>query len=441
MNPSWLHRLRELLWGEREALGRYQQELRQGGRYLWALVRDLLEGQVSMRAMSLVYTTLLSLVPLLALAFSLLKGLGVHNSLEPVLLRFLEPLGAQGVQLTRNIIGFVENIKVGVLGSLGVALLLYTVLSMIQKVEDAFNFIWRIEARRRLGQRVGEYLSVLLVGPAAIVLALGITATVLNSAFVAHLAQIEPLGMMLYVVGRLVPYAVIVGLFTFLYTFIPNTRVRFGAAFGGGLLAGVLWQSASLAFASFVAASPNYNAIYSGFAILILLLIWLYVGWLILLIGCQLSYYLQYPERLTPTRVAPHLSGHATETLGLWITGLVGGRFLRGEPALSREWLHRELPAVPEHIDRVIAILLHHGVLAESGADNALLLPGRDLGSLTVADLWQMLREGFDGPQRGRDGLAREVQRLLETARSGFAGGAGSQSVRDWIAAGGSAPG
>lgn len=430
-DSHWLHRLRDALWDERAGLGRFEREARTLGRYLYALARDLLDGQVSMRAMSLVYTTLLSLVPLLALGFSVLKGMGVHNSLEPVLLRFLEPLGPQGEQLARNVIGFVENIKVGVLGSLGVMLLLYTVMSMIQKVEDSFNYIWRIEARRRLGQRLGEYLSLLLVGPFAIILALGMTASVLNSSVVSHLTAIEPFGLVVYLLGRLVPYAVIVGLFTFLYLFVPNTRVRLHAAFGGGLLAGVLWQSASLAFASFVAAAPNYNAIYSGFAIVIFLLIWLYVGWLILLVGCQLSYYLQYPERLAPTRVAPLMSGRQAESLGLWVTGLVGRRFLAAEAPLTRDQLHRDLPAPPEHIDRVTDILLHHGVLVEGAAGE--LLPRRDLDSLTVAQLWQLLREGVDHRSHGRDALAREVQALLESAEAGFAASGGGQTLRQWL--------
>lgn len=431
---KWLEQVRAALWDEREALGRFPQQLRKVGRYLYALGRDLLDGQIRMRAMSLVYTTLLSLVPLLALGFSLLKALGVHNSLQPVLDRFLAPLGPQGVQLSQNIIAFVENIKVGVLGSVGVILLLYTVLSMIQKVEDSFNFIWRVEARRKLGQRISEYLSVLLVGPAAIVLALGTTASLLNSELVATLSRVEPLGLIFFVAGRLVPYAVIIGLFTFLYAFVPNTRVRLRAAFGGGLLAGLLWQSASLAFASFVANSPNYNAIYSGFAIVILLLIWLYVGWLILLVGCQLSYYLQYPERLAPTRVAPLMSGREAESLGLWVTGLVGRRFLAGEAPLTRDQLHRDLPAVPEHIDRVVEILLHHGVLVEGAAGE--LLPRRDLDSLTVAQLWQLLRAGLDDRLRGRDALAREVQELVASAEAGFAEGGGRRTLREWLSQG-----
>lgn len=435
MTPEWLARLRSALWGEHETLNRFQREFRLAGRYLYALFRDLLDGQISMRAMSLVYTTLLSLVPLLALAFSLLKGLGAHNELEPVLQRFLEPLGPQGNEVARTVVAFVENIKVGVLGFVGVALLLYTVLSMIQKVEDAFNYIWRVQMRRRLGQRIGEYLSVLLIGPFAIFLALGMTASVMSSGFVARIAEIEPLGAVIYVLGRLLPYFVIVGLFTFLYVFIPNTRVRLGPAFGGGLLAGVLWQTASLGFASFVASSPNYNAIYSGFAIVILLLIWLYVGWLILLIGCQLAYYLQNPERLTPTRTAPQMWARATELLGLQVVALVGRRFLAGEPPATVEQLQRELPALPDHVERVVEVLLHHGVLAESGADGRQLLPRRDLDSLTLAQLWQLLRAGADGG--GPDGAMPEVRALVDAAESGFAQAAGKQSVRAWLAAGG----
>jgi membrane protein len=427
--PVWLARLRETLWGEREALTRFQHELRHAGRYIYAVSRDLLDGQISMRAMSLVYTTLLSLVPLLALAFSLLKGVGAHNNLEPILEEFLVPLGPQGADLARNIVAFVENIKVGVLGSLGVLLLMYTVLSMIQKIEDAFNYIWRVETRRRLGQRIGEYLSLLLVGPVAIFVALGMTASVMSSGFVAQLAAIEPMGAILYVLGRLIPYFVIVGLFTFLYTFIPNTRVRLRAAFGGGLLAGFLWQSASLGFASFVANSPNYNVIYSGFAIVILALIWLYVGWLILLVGCQLAYYLQYPERLTPTRIAPQMWGRPAELLGLQIVALVGRRFLAGEPPVTLDQLHRDLPALPEHIERIVDVLVHHGVLAESGAEGSQLLPKRDLDSLTVAQLWQLLREGVDG-RRG----SGEVHALVDGVEAAFAQGAGRQTVREWLA-------
>lgn len=433
MNRPLLQRVRSRLW-EHEPANENERQLMQLGRYLVVLGRDLMDGQLTMRAMSLVYTSLLSLVPLLALGFSLFKALGIHNALEPVLRKLLAPLGAQGAEITVSIIGFVENIKVGVLGSLGVALLFYAVISMLQKIESSFNFVWRIATGRKLGQRVGEYLSVIIVGPVLVFSALGITASVLNSSVLARLAAIEPFGALVYMLGKLVPYLLIIGAFTFLYAFIPNTRVRVRAALAGGVLAGLLWQTGSAAFAAFVVRATNYNLIYSSFAIIIFLLIWLYLGWLILLIGCQLSYYVQNPERLTPTRAAPHLSGRLAELLGLQVMGVIGRRFVKGEPVPTLDELRRALPAIPEHVDRVVEILQHHGVLTES-ADTRQLVPNRDLDSLTVAELWQQIRRGFDGPgkSRARDELSREVQDLLDAAESGFAKSAGKQTLREWL--------
>jgi len=113
-------------------------------RVCYIMVRELATGELNLRAMSLVFTTLLSLVPLIAVAFSVLKAFGVHNQIEPLLLSVLEPLGTKGVEITTNIIGFVQNVKVGVLGSVGVAMLFYTIIALVQKVENAFNFVWRV---------------------------------------------------------------------------------------------------------------------------------------------------------------------------------------------------------------------------------------------------------------------------------------------------------
>ncbi len=159
-------------------------------------------------------------------------------------------------------------------------------------------------------------------------------------------------------------------------------------------------------------------------------LIWLYLGWLILLLGCQLAYYLQYPERLTPTRIAPQMWGRSAELLGLQIVALVGRRFLTGEPPVTVDQLHRELPALPEHVERIVEVLLHHGVLAESGAGGRQLLPKRDLDSLTVAQLWQLLREGVDGRRGSGEAVA-----LVDGLEAAFAQSGGRQTVREWLTA------
>lgn len=426
--PPHLDRLKQRLFDPQEGTP-LPRPVARAGRLLWVLGRDLIEGQLSMRAMSLVYTTLLSLVPLLALSFSILKALGVHNSLEPLLAEALAPLGERAADITSSVIGFVENVQVGVLGSLGVALLFYAAVSMIQKVENSFNFIWRIDAPRPFSQRVGEYLAVLTVGPVLIFSALGVTASLLSSDLVVRMAQIEPFGFLVSSLTRALPYILVIGAFTFAYSFIPNSRVRLLPALAGGITAGVLWQSASLIFAGFVAGTNNYNAVYSGFAIFLFLLIWLYVGWLILLIGCQLAFYLQNPNHIRLTRIPPHLASRAAEYIGLSVMLLVTRAFVRGTAAPSTEELVERINAAPEHVHRQLAILHQHGMLAATGARDDRWLPAVDPGQITVARLWRLVRAGSEPQAHGRDPLTQDVMQLLNDAERPFDEARGSLTL------------
>ncbi|NNF97230.1 MAG: YihY family inner membrane protein, partial [Halobacteria archaeon] len=249
------------------------------------IMRDISEGQITLRAMGLVYTTLLAMVPLIAVSFSVLKGFGVHNQVEPLLLGLLEPLGDKGVEITEKIIGFVDNINVTVLGSLGVALLFYTAVSLMQKIERAFNDTWRVTELRPFAQRFSDYLTVILIGPVLMFTALGVTASIGNIEMVKAAMQVEVIGASIQLAGRLLPYLLVVGAFTFVYVFVPNTRVSFRAALIGALVAGLMWQIMGWGFAAFVANSTKYTAIYAAFATMLILLIWLYVSWLILLTG------------------------------------------------------------------------------------------------------------------------------------------------------------
>jgi membrane protein len=206
--------IREHIWrADLSAMRPWKAWLTQLLRVLYVVTRDLTDGQLTLRAMSLVYTTLLSLVPLLAVSFSVLKGFGVHNQIEPLLQNFLAPLGPKGAEITGYVIGFVENMRVGVLGSLGLGLLLYTVVSLIQKIEQAFNFTWHAVQNRSVVQRFSNYLSVILVGPVLMFTAVGMTASVTSTAVVQRLASIEPFGTAIHMLSQLVPYLLVIAVF------------------------------------------------------------------------------------------------------------------------------------------------------------------------------------------------------------------------------------
>ena len=154
------------------------------------VIRDMAIGMITLRAMSLVYTTLLSIVPLVAVSIWVLQAFGVHDLLQPTLEQLIAPLGDKSVEVSKRIVEFVDKMNFRVLGVLGLALLLYTVVSLVVKIESALNYSWRIHGRRSLVQRFSNYLSVILVGPVLVFSAVGITASLGNPHVVAWLNEL-----------------------------------------------------------------------------------------------------------------------------------------------------------------------------------------------------------------------------------------------------------
>jgi len=357
------------------------------------LIRDLLEGQLTLRSMSLVYTTFLAIVPLLALSFSVLKGFGVHNQLEPILLNFLAPLGPRGEEITQHIIGFVDNIRVGVLGTLGLALLVYTVVSLLQKIERAFNFTWRVSENRPFAQRFSDYLSVILIGPVLVFTALGITASVSSAELVQHATQIKAIGSLAKFIGTLVPYFLIIIAFTLIYIFVPNTRVKPKSALIGGIVSGLLWETTGWGFTAFVVTSTKYTAIYSAFATLIIFMIWLYLSWLILLIGGSVAFYHQHPEHRNLQSRILRLSNRMREKVSLLIMSLVGQHYYHHKTPWTLDDLAQRLNVGVEACNLMITNLETAGMLIRVAGEVPAYVPGQALETLSLAELVKGIRK------------------------------------------------
>ena len=407
-------------------------------RVLHLLLKELMGGQLNLRAMSLVYTTLLSIVPLLAVSFSVLKGFGVHNKIEPLLYNFLTPLGPNGVDITDRIISFVENVKVGVLGSIGIVLLIYTVIALLQKIESAFNFVWQIDNLRSLSQRVSNYLSVTLIGPVLIFSAVGFTATVLNTETAQQLVSIEPFGTLMYYGSKLVPYILVCLAFTLIYIFIPNTHVQFTAALVGGVIAGVLWKITGWGFAAFIASSSRYAAIYSGFAIVILLLIWMYLSWLILLVGSQIAYFVQHPKYMTLHREPMVLSNRMREQLALQVMFLVGYNYFHGKAAwtLDRFVDYLDLPGEP--LQRTLRMLVDAGYLVEIDNDSEpVYLPLHDIENIRIIDVLTDVRCARESRVLSLQRLTpvRAVAQLMSELNTAQQAALGERTLRSMVLA------
>ena len=402
-------------------------------RVFYVVIRDLLEGQLTLRAMSLVYTTLLAMVPLLAVSFSVLKGFGVHNQIEPLLLNFLRPLGERGVEVTSRIIGFVDSVKAGILGSIGFALLIYTVISLIQKIERACNDTWHVNRSRPLSQKFSDYLSVILIGPVLVFSALGITASVMSTAVVQKMVAIKVFGSLMELATKLVPYLLVIAAFTFVYIFVPNTRVRFRSALTGGLVAGVLWETSGWAFASFVVKSAKYTAIYSGFAILIMFMIWLYLSWLIVLVGASVAYYHQHPESVTSYRRELRLSNRMQEKLALLVMFLVGNNYYDNLPALTLEEFAQSLNVPMEALEPIMEALEGYGLLSQTANEPPTYLPARPLDTAGLKDVLDAVRGANEivdlKPQSESAELA--VDQLVDHLDQAMAGALQGSTLKD----------
>ena len=383
-------------------------------RYPAALVRDSLIGEINVRAMSLAYTTLLSLVPLLVFIFSVLKFLGARGDLRAILRQFLRPLGRAADPLTTSIMQFVVNMHGDILGSIGLVFLVYTVFSTIQKVESSFNIVWRVQRPRSLLRRAIEYLAVMILGPIMLAVAVGLLGTAEHSPFAQWLDAVPTLALTLRALNHAVPYLIVTAVFTLMYLFLPNTRVQLRAALIGGVTAGVLWALVGEAFAEFILYSSRMLAVYTGFAIVLTALTWVYSSWLIFLVGGQLAFYVQLPQYLRHGGKPVQLSSVASEQAGLAVMCLIGRDYATGGNTWTATRLARELDIPEGALEPVLECLERSHLIMTGGKEH--LLPARDPKRIALADIMAALRfltsGKLDLDLRSVPGVARLQQEI-----------------------------
>jgi membrane protein len=355
-------------------------------RGLQMLVVDVLAGNHKLYAMALVYMTILSIVPLLAVMFSVLKGFGVHNQLEPLLLNGLEPLGEKGVEITSTILTFVDNIQVGVLGAVGLGILIFTVVSLIRQIEEAFNSTWCVRKLRPLPERFSHYISVLLVGPVLIFSAIGLSNSVKHMSLFQHAVETETGAFLYNMLSVYLPFFMTVIAIAFIYVFVPNTRVRPVAALFGATISTLLFKVASFVFTLFIVGSAKYDAIYSAFATIIILFIWIYIIWLIMLLGSSIAYYYQHADKLLYLYHDEELSPYESEVLALQLMVLVTRNYYADKPPLTLVEVAHQLQLPDDLVEKMVYQLKQGGYL-NIVDDEMKLLPGRPPDETSSAEL------------------------------------------------------
>jgi len=247
-----------------------------------------------------------------------------------------------------------------------------------------------------------------MVGPILIFTGIGLTASIKTSTVANTLASMEGFGTLIYFVSSITSFLLIVGAITFLYVLIPNTKVKLTSAFTGAVVAALLWKLTGWVFSTFIAGSTNYSAIYSSFAVVIIFMIWLYLSWLILLIGASVSFYHQHPERTSSRQQVLRLSTRLREKIGLLVMLRIGQSFHHDNEKLTQQQLGKNLDIATEALSLVIKPLEQDGLITESCDKHRVYLPAKSLEHIKIRDIWNAVRNAQESTHLNPDNIASD---------------------------------
>ncbi len=356
------------------------------GQILTLVVRGFIADGCMLRASALTFTTLLSLVPLLALVFSALKWLGVQNELEPLL---LEQLAVGGSAAVTKIVEYINNTNVARLGTYGLILLVITVLTLLSNIEKSFNRVWGVEETRPLLRRFTDYFSVVTIGPILVALAISMTSTLESQQLVQTLLEKQYVGEVLLSLFEVLPFMVMWLVFAGLYLFMPNVKVSPRAALIGGVFGGTLWQLSQWGYLNFQVGVARYNAIYGTMAALPILMVWIYLSWMIVLLGLEMTYATQNLRSIRQDIRGARVNFASREFIALTVLLFIGRRFYLGKPALGQEELVSNLDVPPRLLHSILDELTRLGfvVATAQNVDDAGYQPAQALEKISLYDV------------------------------------------------------
>lgn len=424
------------LWARRSAENRWQRAGIRALQIGYAVIRDLAQGNLSLRAMSLVYYTVIAFVPLLALAFAVLKGLGVHNELEPALLGLLQPfMGEYSIEIAQNVVGFVDNVRVDVLSVVSLGVLLYTVLTMMQRIELSFNYIWSVSQARSIGSRISEYLFAIIVAPLLILISVGMASYVNTVLFVRLLESLPTGGIILQFVGVVTPFLFMSLAFALAFIFIPNTRVHFRSAFIGGIVTTIAWKLMGWVFQNFITEYSANAVIYAAFFAVILLMLVIYLGWLMLLIGSSVAFYHQHPSKAYAGREPPKLSLRLKEEVDLTIAYLIVKRFQQGVEPWSADELQAYTRLSPAMIESALQILMAIGFIRATDENPPCYLPVSTVDNCRLHELRHKVRTYAKDHPDNQSCCAEQMQirTILDDADDSWRQSCGNTTLKELI--------
>lgn len=361
-------------------------------------IKGFYEDKCQLRASALTFYSILSVVPVLAMAFGIAKGFGLGEKLEKELVTNLS--GQQ--EVLRFLMEFankmLENTEGSLIAGLGFIILFWSVIKMLSNIEESFNDVWQIKKARTWGRKFSDYTAIMIFAP---ILLIGSSAgTVVLKTMIQEFTKgntlLEAVGPYLTFLINLAPFFLVWVLFTLLYTFMPNTHVKFKSGLIAGIIAGTIYQIFQVLYIEFQGMVTTYNAVYGSFAALPLFLMWLQLSWLIVLFGAEISFAEQNVENYEYEAESTEISYDYKRLLSLYVLHLIVRNFEKNDvPLLSQEISHKlEMPI--RLVREILFELNNSGLISELMTDTDKQMayqPAFDINKMTINKVTDVMEQ------------------------------------------------
>jgi len=358
-------------------------------RILILSIRGIMQDRGALRASALTFYSMFAVVPVVAMVFGIAKGFGFEKGLEKNILKALE--GQEEIAL--RIIGFahtlLENVKGGLVAGIGLLILFYTIIMILSHIESAFNDIWGIKKGRSLGRKISDYLSMILVGTFFFIMSSSLTVFITSGVTLAleKVTILQVLRPGIFFLFQLLPYVALWILFSFMYIFLPNTKISMKSGILGGVIAGTMYHIFQWGYISLQIGVTKHNAVYGSFAALPLFFIWLRFSWLIVLFGAEISFANQNVETYEFEEECLTVSQSFKRLLSLKVAHSLVKRFTAGEKPWDAPTIAHELEIPVRLVNQILFELVESGIASEVMVDqdkNAGFEPARDPDTMSI---------------------------------------------------------
>jgi len=425
----WSMRLKDLS-GSRYFL------MRQLRIYLLA-IKGFYEDKCQLRASALTFYSLLSVVPVLAMFFGVAKGFGMDQLLEKELTKSLSGQEEVLSWLIEFANKMLDNTKGTLIAGLGFVILFWAVIKVLSNIEEAFNDVWQIKKSRTWARKFSDYTSVMIFGPILLIGSSALTVFIKSkvSGIIDGNSILELVGPFIFFLINLIPYVLVWVLFTVIYVFMPNTRVKFKSGMLAGVVAGTIYQILQVVYIEFQGNVTSYNAIYGSFAALPLFLIWLQLSWLVVLFGAEISFAEQNVESYEFEAESTQISYSFRRLLSLIVIHRIVQNFTQDKRPYRSKDISQELELPIRLTREIIFNLVNCGLISELTTERDKELayaPAFDISEMSLNRVINALEEyGSDEIPVKKDRVYDSLTHLLEEYNINFEKQSGNVLLKD----------